>query len=132
MKHLLWFVFSFAVSIALIASVDSMHSHFVTLLTKPIEKNIAENVARDYTQLLRQHIPAPHTAPHAAASHAAAPHAAASHAAAPHAASHTNDISDYVSNMNHTYTPDEYIEMKSELKNFMQCGYDDTTEIANL
>jgi predicted oxidoreductase len=129
LKHLVCFVLSVALSAALIASVDWTHSYFVTLLTKPIEKNIAENVARDYSQLMMHANAVPRREPE----HKPDPAPLRALMDSPTSAPMTNDISDYVANMNHTYTPDQYVEMKCELKNFMQSAYDDdTTEIADI
>ena len=130
LKHLICFIISVLISVVLIASVDWIHSYFVNLLTKPIEKNIAENVARDYSQLMMhmtrdQVIPTP--IPVETTVESLPPSITIS------TTTTNNDISDYVANMNHTYTPDQYIEMKSELKSFMQSAYDDdTTEIADI
>ena len=134
LKHLICFVISVFISVVLITSVDWIHSYFVNLLTKPIEKNIAENVARDYSQLM-MHVTrdqvVPRTTPVDTTTTVGSP--ALSTNANTSTTTTSNDISDYVANMNHTYTHDQYVEMKSELKSFMQSAYDDdTTEIADI
>lgn len=132
LKHLLWFIVSVIFSAIIIASVDWIHSYFVTLLTKPIEKNIAENMARDYNQLMMHSVaPSPPVLESTVDTTPAPVHAIPAIPA--DLQPQNNDIYDYVANMNHTYTPDQYKEMKNELKDFMQSAYNnDTTDIVNL
>lgn len=89
LTHLLWFLLSITVSFAVIACADSTHSYFITLLTKPIEKTIAENVTRD---LLLQQPPAAYNARDEGCT----------------------EISDPI-----TYDPNQFSEIKSELQEFL-------------
>ena len=51
MRHVVWFVGSMAVSLALIFLVHHIHEHFVKTLTSPIEKNVAEGALNKYKHI---------------------------------------------------------------------------------
>lgn len=51
MRHVVWFVGSMAVSLALIFLVHHIHEHFVRTLISPIEKNVAEAALSKYKHI---------------------------------------------------------------------------------